>query len=63
MVNVGLNINGLQFFICITKILWLDGKYVVFGKVVDGYNVVKEMELVGSEGGIIIKFVVIEDLG
>nr|GEW63855.1 reverse transcriptase domain-containing protein [Tanacetum cinerariifolium] len=45
------------------KTSWLDGKHVVFGKVVDGYSVVKEMEKVGSDGGRTSSEVVIEDCG
>lgn len=63
MANAGPNTNGSQFFICTEKTSWLDGKHVVFGKVVDGYSVVKEMEEVGSESGRTRKTVVIEDCG
>nr|GEX64756.1 peptidyl-prolyl cis-trans isomerase CYP19-3 [Tanacetum cinerariifolium] len=59
----GPNTNGSQFFICTEKTSWLDGKHVVFGKVVDGYSVVKEMEKVGSDGGRTSSEVVIEDCG
>ncbi|KAJ4719712.1 Peptidyl-prolyl cis-trans isomerase [Melia azedarach] len=63
MANSGPNTNGSQFFICTEKTPWLDGKHVVFGKVVDGYSVVKEMEKVGSESGKTSQPVVIEDCG
>ncbi|KAL6977116.1 peptidylprolyl isomerase [Sarracenia purpurea var. burkii] len=63
MANAGPNSNGSQFFICTEKTSWLDGKHVVFGKVVDGYSVVKEMEKVGSDSGTTSATVVIEDCG
>lgn len=63
MANAGPNTNGSQFFICTEKTPWLDGKHVVFGKVVDGYNVVQEMEKVGSDSGKTAQTVVIEDCG
>lgn len=63
MANAGPNTNGSQFFICTEKTSWLDGKHVVFGKVVDGYNVVQEMEKVGSDSGKTSQPVVIEDCG
>ncbi|GMI84635.1 rotamase cyclophilin 2 [Hibiscus trionum] len=63
MANAGANTNGSQFFICTEKTPWLDGKHVVFGKVVDGYSVVKEMEKVGSDSGSTSQPVVIEDCG
>lgn len=63
MANSGANTNGSQFFITTTRTPWLDGKHVVFGKVVDGYGVVEEMEKVGSESGQTSERVIIEDCG
>ncbi|KAL2541530.1 Peptidyl-prolyl cis-trans isomerase CYP19-3 [Abeliophyllum distichum] len=63
MANAGPNTNGSQFFITTAKTPWLDGKHVVFGKVVDGYSVVKEMEKLGSDSGTTKSTVVIEDCG
>lgn len=63
MANAGPNTNGSQFFICTVDTPWLDGAHVVFGKVVDGIEVVDDIEKVGSQSGKTSKTVTIKDCG
>ncbi|MCY1058351.1 peptidylprolyl isomerase [Nannocystis sp. SCPEA4] len=63
MANAGPNSNGSQFFITTAETPWLDGKHVVFGKVLSGSEVVDAMERVGSRNGATSQTVTIEDSG
>jgi len=44
MINEGKNTNGSQFFITLRDLKWYDEKHVVFGRIIDGMDYIKEIE-------------------
>ena len=63
MANSGRDTNGSQFFITVAPTSWLDGKHVVFGEVLDGFEVVDLVEGKGSQSGTTSATVKVADSG
>ncbi|EGV63018.1 cyclophilin type peptidyl-prolyl cis-trans isomerase [Yamadazyma tenuis] len=63
MANSGPNSNGCQFFICCKRLEHLDGKHVVFGKVVEGFEIVDRIEASGTAKGTPRDEIVISNCG
>jgi len=59
MANSGPNSNGSQFFICLVKASWLDKKHVVFGKVVQGMQVVDAIGQTNRKRGDLPEFPIV----
>lgn len=63
LANSGPNTNNSQFFICTGPTEWLDGKHVVFGRVIKGLECVDKMEAQGMKSGEVCSPVIIIECG
>ena len=65
MANYGQDTNGSQFFITLVPARWLDGHHVVFGRVLSGMDMIREIAELDTYKGSSLpkKFIQIVDSG
>ncbi|KAK3230285.1 hypothetical protein Dsin_002166 [Dipteronia sinensis] len=63
MANTDPGTNNSQFLICIIKTEWLDGNNIIFGQVIEGFDIIKAIEKVGSRSGLTSKPVTVANCG
>jgi len=63
MANAGAGTNGSQFFVTLASTPHLDGKHVVFGELLEGKAIMKQIEAVGSNSGTTSRAVEVVDCG
>ena len=63
MYNKGPNTNGSQFIITLAPIPWLDGKNVAFGQVIEGMEVLRVIESLGTKTGKPKKSIMVKECG
>lgn len=63
MANSGPDTNGSQFFITFDACPHLDNKHVVFGQVVQGFHLLKDLDMSGSDSGEVLREVKIAATG
>lgn len=63
MANSCPNTNGCQFFICTKDASHLDGKHVVFGRVIEGFKIVDELNQTRTKNDLPTEEVIIEECG
>ncbi len=51
MANAGPGTDGSQFFLTFVETPWLDGKHTVFGEIIEGQDVMTQLEAAGSQSG------------